>query len=120
MAGRLRHRELRPIVAALLGRDLEHYSAGAMTYDLRRLRLHGLIERVPHSFRYTVTADGLHLAFGISRIVLRLLQPSWASLLASDLDLPAPLRDALARLDAAIRMLPHANSLHPTPLAHAA
>jgi hypothetical protein len=80
-------------VAGLLGRDLEHYAAGAMTYDLRRLRLHGLIQRVPHSFRYTATADGLHLAFGISRIVLRLLQPGWTDLLGSDLDLPAALRD---------------------------
>ena len=30
--------------------------AGSMTYDLRRLRLHGLIERVPHSHRYRITA----------------------------------------------------------------
>ena len=44
----------------------------------------------------------LHLAFGLSRIVLRLLQPAWADLLASDLDLPTPVRDALVRLDAAL------------------
>jgi DNA-binding MarR family transcriptional regulator len=25
---------------------------GAITYQLRRLRLHGLIERLPNSFRY--------------------------------------------------------------------
>ena len=104
-----RHCELRPILAGLLGHDLERYSAGAMTYDLRRLRLHGLIQRVPHSFRYALTTDGLHLAFGVSRIVLRLLQPSWASLLSGDHDLPAPLRDALARLDAALSMLAHAD-----------
>ena len=29
-----------------------------MTYDLRRLRLHGLIERIPHTRRYTVTDIG--------------------------------------------------------------
>ncbi|MBV9914065.1 MAG: hypothetical protein JOZ93_15910 [Sinobacteraceae bacterium] len=97
-----RHRELRPLVAGLLGRDLEHYSAGAMTYDLRRLRLHALIERQPHSFRYRLTPDGLHLAFGLSRIVLRLLQPDWAALLAPSSACPAPLRDALTRLDAAL------------------
>jgi len=33
-------------VAGLLGRDLAIYSAGAMTYDLRRLRLHGIIARI--------------------------------------------------------------------------
>jgi hypothetical protein len=32
-----------------------------MTYDLRRLRLHGLIERIPHSHRYQTTADGLKI-----------------------------------------------------------
>lgn len=100
-----RHRELRPLVAGLLGRDLDQYSAGAMTYDLRRLRLHGLIERGPHSFRYTVTTDGLHLAFGLSRIYARLLQPRWDALLAPATDLPAPLREALVRLDTALRFL---------------
>ncbi len=87
-----------------------------MTYDLRRLRLHGLIERVPHSFRYMLTADGLHLAFGISRIILRLLQPRCAELLASDFDLPAPLRDALIRIDAALCSFAHTH----LPLAKAA
>src|SRR5438067_9861221 len=42
-----RHRDLRPLVAALLGRPLASYSAGAMTYDLRRPRLHGIIQRAP-------------------------------------------------------------------------
>ena len=28
---------------------------GRMTYHLRRLRLDGLIERIPHTNRYTVT-----------------------------------------------------------------
>jgi hypothetical protein len=37
-----RHRDLRPRVVALLGRP---YSAAPMTYDLRRLRLRGLIQR---------------------------------------------------------------------------
>jgi hypothetical protein len=103
--GGFRHRDLRPIVAGLLGRDFDRYSAGAMTYDLRRLRLHGLIQRVPHSFRYLLTADGLHLAFGLSRIVLRLLQPGWTDLLRSDLHLPTALRDALVRLDRALDAL---------------
>ena len=34
-------------------------NAGQMTYDLRRLRLRGLIERIPHSQRYRLTAEGL-------------------------------------------------------------
>ena len=42
-----RHRDIRPQMAQLLGRDPETYPAGSMTYDLRRLRLHRLIARVP-------------------------------------------------------------------------
>ena len=59
-----------------------------MTYDLRRLRLHGLIQRVPHTFRYVVTPAGLQLAFVVSRIYLRLLQPDWSDVVASTNDLP--------------------------------
>ena len=33
-----------------------------MTYDLRRLRAHGLIERIPHTRRYQVTDTGLQHA----------------------------------------------------------
>jgi hypothetical protein len=43
-ANGFRHRDLRPCVAQLLGIDEERCSANQMTYDLRRLRLHGLIE----------------------------------------------------------------------------
>ena len=37
-------------------------TAGKMTYDLRRLRAHGLIERIPHTRRHIVTDTGLHHA----------------------------------------------------------
>ena len=33
-----------------------------MTYDLRRLRLTGLIHRLPHTNRYTVTSNGIRIA----------------------------------------------------------
>ena len=44
-----RNRQLRVAVAPLRGMSLDDYNAGQMTYDLRRLRLRGLIERIPHS-----------------------------------------------------------------------
>lgn len=37
-------------------------SALLMTFDLRRLRLHGLIERIPHSRRHRVADSGLRVA----------------------------------------------------------
>ena len=40
-----RNRDLRKHVADLLGVDVSEYDAGKMTYDLRRLRLKGIISR---------------------------------------------------------------------------
>ena len=53
-----RNRELREAVAPLCGLSLDDYSAGRMTYDLRRLRLRGLIERIPCTVRYRLTPRG--------------------------------------------------------------
>jgi hypothetical protein len=70
-----RHRDVRPAIAQLLGRPLDTYSPGAMTYDLRRLRLHDLIERVPDTHRYRLTTRGAHLAMLYSRVYARGLRP---------------------------------------------
>ena len=56
------NRDLRTLIAPLLGTTAEHITAGRMTYDLRRLRAHGLIERIPRTRRYTVTETGLQYA----------------------------------------------------------
>ena len=44
--------DLRRLVADLLDADSSQYTAGQMTYDLRRLRLKGIIARVPGKNRY--------------------------------------------------------------------
>jgi hypothetical protein len=56
------HRDLRGCPAPLLGLNPEAMTSGQITYDLRRLRIHGLIQRIPHSFRYQVTLTGLRQA----------------------------------------------------------
>jgi predicted MarR family transcription regulator len=56
------NRELRTLTAPLLGKRFEDITAGQMTYDLRRLRAHGLIDRIPGSRRYHVTDTGLQHA----------------------------------------------------------
>ena len=53
------NRELRTLIAPLLGTTTEHITAGKMTYDLRRLRAHGLIARIPRTRRYQITDTGL-------------------------------------------------------------
>jgi hypothetical protein len=99
--GGFRHRDLRPLVAGLLSRDLAAYSAGAMTYDLRRLRLHGLIARVDGTHRYTLTATGLRVAVFYTTLHHRLLQLGGGELT----DVPPPLRSAIRHLQAAIDTL---------------
>jgi hypothetical protein len=96
------NRDLRPHVEALLDRP---YSAAQMTYDLRRLRLKGLIHRIPNTHRYTATTYGLKVAFFYSKLYLRILRPEWNALLPNDDRLPRSLRAALDHLDAEIDKL---------------
>jgi hypothetical protein len=93
-----RHREFRDHVAQLHGRRPNTYSAGSMTYDLRRLRLHGLIERVPRSHRYRITQTGAQVAMFYARLYTRALRPA-SSLRPSG---STRARHAFDRLDAAL------------------
>ncbi len=68
----------------------ESMTAGQMTYDLRRLRLHGLIERIPDTHRYQTTDFGLRVAFFFSRTYNRLLRPGLAVLCDAQAPAPAP------------------------------
>ena len=47
-----------------------------MTHDLRRLRLHGLIERIPRTHRYRLTTLGAVAAQFYVRFYARALRPS--------------------------------------------
>src|SRR5262249_6295288 len=49
------NRDLRTLIAPLLGVTPEDITAGKMTYDLRRLREHGLLTRIPHTRPYRPT-----------------------------------------------------------------
>ena len=79
--------ELRPLIAELRGLPPDALTAGQLTYDLRRLRAHGFITRIPHSHRYHVTDTGLSTAHFLTAIHDRLL-PTGLSHLAT----PAPPR----------------------------
>jgi len=76
------NRDLRERLAPLLGLDPGALSPGRMTYDLRRLRLHGLIARIPGTHRYRPTQDGLRIALFVTRAHARLLRPGLSHLLA--------------------------------------
>ena len=75
-------------------------TSGQATYDLRRLRAHGLIERIPRTHRYQVTPAGLRHAMFLTRVHDRILRTGLAELTGPD---PAPLlRKAASTYQAAI------------------
>jgi hypothetical protein len=67
------NRDLRNLTGQLRGLAPGTVTAGQATYDLRRLRTHGMIERVPHTHRYTVSDHGLQTAMLLTRIHDRIL-----------------------------------------------
>ena len=100
-----RNRDLRQQVADLLGVTLGQYTPHQMTYDLRRLRLKGLIYRPPKTNRYFVTPYGWKVARLFSRLEGRVFRPAMAIFTANDAVLPFPLRQALDRVDAQLDAL---------------
>ena len=99
-----RNADLRALLAPLLGLDPSLMTQGRMSYDLRRLRLHGLIERLPGTHRYTVTTRGFHLAVFLTRVHHRLLRDGLADILdehAAD----NALRHELQRLDSVVQQI---------------
>ena len=80
----------------------ELMTSGQITYDLRRLRLHGLIERIPGHFRYQVTDTRLRRALFLTRLHDQLLRTGLAQLTDPRPPVPAPLRAADRAYQAAI------------------
>lgn len=82
------NRDLRIHLAPQLGRLPEHMTSGQITYDLRRLRAHGLIRRIPGTHRYLVTDPRPRHALFLTRAHTR--------------PLPSKLRAATRTYEAAI------------------
>jgi hypothetical protein len=93
-------RELRDHWAPLLAKKPEDLTPGQMTYHLRRLRLHGLIERMKRTHRYRVTDFGLRVAFFCTRAYTCVLRPGLSEIL--DDQHPGEFHPALCRLRTAI------------------
>ena len=94
--------DLRLKLALLLGIDPDQLTPGHLTYQLRRLRLHGLIERNSGTYRYHVTDHGLRIALFFSRTYAHLLRPGLAIIFQDPLP-NAKLRQRFDALDAEIR-----------------
>ncbi len=92
-ASGITNKSLRALMTGLLH---ARYTPGQMTYDLRRLRLAGLIRRIEHTNRYALTPDGTRFAVFYTKLHNRLLRP----LLAADQpQAPPDLRQALRAID---------------------
>lgn len=99
------NRDLRGLLAELLAKPV---TTSQMTYDLRRLRKHGLITRVPHSHRYQLTNTGLHHALFLTRAHDRLLRTGSAQ---HSEPVPSPLRNASRAYQTAIDNLTRESGL---------
>jgi hypothetical protein len=87
------NKSLRALMTGLLAAP---YTPGQMTYDLRRLRLAGLIRRIEHTNTYVLSPDGIRVAVFYTKLHNRLLRP----LLAADQpQAPPGLRQALRAID---------------------
>ena len=107
------NRSLRELVGAELGCP---YGARQMTYDLRRLRRKGLIERVPRRHRYMLTALGRRVASFFTKLHLRIVRPALTELdpgLPADSGRQRPLAQAWRRLDQAVDALVASAELAP-------
>ena len=101
-----RHATLRERVAQLLGEPLERYTPGRMTYDLRRLRLHGIIVKTPGTHRYQVTDEGLRICLFLTKVHAQIIRPGTSQLMDGCPNAPnRPIATAIRQLDRAIDQL---------------
>ena len=101
-----RNASMRDWMAQALAVPVDAYSPGRMTYDLRRLRLHGLIERIPHSHRYEVTDLGIRVALFFTKVHSRILRPGLSQLFDGCPKAPnRPVAAAMRRLEQALAAL---------------
>jgi hypothetical protein len=92
------HADLRPLVQALLPESAQDYTASQMTYDLRRLRLKGLIARIQGTHRYIITSYGRRIAVLMAKLHSRIFNV--ASLAFSpSMDPAHPLAKAFKQID---------------------
>jgi hypothetical protein len=105
------NRELRDHWAPLMGKTPQSMTPGQMTYHLRRLRLHGLITRVPKSHRYRVTDSGWRIILFCTRCYNRCLRPGLSEVIPKEMGQETTLRRRFDQLDEAIEQYLAENQL---------
>src|SRR5262245_470837 len=100
--GTFAHCHLREHLAPLLGLKPSQLTPGRITYDLRRLRLHGLIERIPKTYRYRITAKGLRTAIFYTRLYNRALRTGLAVISPAAIHCERPIVKYIRAAEAAV------------------
>jgi hypothetical protein len=85
------NRQLRAHLAQLLGQPEENLTQGRMSYHLRRLRLHGLIQRIPKTHHYRRTDFGLRTTVFCTRAYSRIFRHGVGMVLPATSPVPNPL-----------------------------
>jgi hypothetical protein len=96
------NRDLRNYWNPLLRKASDDMTPGQMTYHVRRLRLQGLIERIPGTHRYRVTRQGWRTALFCTRTSNRLLRPELAQTVPDEVLDDTELRRAFDKIDSQI------------------
>jgi hypothetical protein len=99
-----RHADLRPIIQELLGNTRDEYTASQMSYDLRRLRLKGLITRVDGTHLYLLTTYGRKVAYLMTKLQQRIFDLASAAL-ETTATIPSKLARAFRQLDTEVEKL---------------
>jgi hypothetical protein len=100
--GTFTHKDLCEHVAPLLGKKPSQLTPGRLTYDLRRLRLHGLIERIPKTHRYRITAKGLRTAIFYTRLYHRSLRTGLAIISPNSPQAELPIAKSIRAAEVAV------------------
>jgi hypothetical protein len=96
------NRDLRDHWTPLLGKAPDDMTLGQMTYHLRRLRLHSLIQRILGTHRYWVTRLGRRTALFYTRTYNRILRPGLAQIIPIEVLDDAKLRQGFDQFDRVI------------------
>jgi hypothetical protein len=107
------NRSLRTQVADLLDPDHAPYGTSQMSYDLRRLRLKGIIWRIPDSYRYQLTTYGRKVALFFAKLDARIFRQFSAAIDPAQ-PIPLPLAAALEQVEKAVAELINRAHLSPS------
>jgi len=100
--GTFTHKDVREHLAPLLGKKPSQLTPGRITYDLRRLRLHGLTERIPKTHRYRITPKGLRTATFYTGLYNRSLRTGLAVISPRATNPELPIAKSIRAAEAAV------------------